>query len=508
MPHLWYRDLQEEARALSLSGNHLRIGRSEVCWLVLDSDLVSRVHAELTQDNNGRWTISDHESANGTKVNGKLVSRHVLEAGDVINIGEFELHFIGEAEPVEAKLSDKPIRGFTPAGEAEDITELASALETINALLDEAAKRRASDIHIEPTQTGIRVRMRIDGVLEEVRSLPASAAATLVSRVKVMADLNIAEKRAAQDGRFRYYADNNPIDVRVAIIATILGERVTMRLLGVARSHQGLKALGMNEPGRKLFAKLVRRPHGIILITGPTGSGKTTTLYASISLINDVSKHIVTIENPVEYNIEGVNQIQVNPDARVTFASALRSILRHDPDIIMVGEIRDHETAHLALEASLTGHLVFATLHTNSACGALTRLLDMEAEPYLVASGVMACVAQRLVRCICSNCKQTYPASPEEMAYCQLDKTDKPVELAKGRGCTKCRGSGFLDRTGLFEIVPISTAMGQLIMQTAPTEQMQQLAVKEGMTTLRQDGIARALAGVTTLAEVIRVTMD
>ena len=338
--------------------------------------------------------------------------------------------------------------------------------------------------------------------------MPASVAASLVSRVKVMSDLNIAEKRSAQDGRFRYYAGDNAIDVRVAIIPTILGERITLRLLGVDRSRQGLQVLGMSDSNRKLLTKLIKQPHGIILITGPTGSGKTTTLYSAIALINDVAKHIVTIENPVEYNIEGVAQVQVNPDAKITFASALRSILRHDPDVIMVGEIRDHETAHLALEASLTGHLVFATLHTNSACGALTRLLDMGAEPYLVASGVMACAAQRLVRCVCPHCKQTYTASPEEMAYCQLDKTDKPVELVRGCGCSKCRGSGFFDRTGLFEVVPISQAMGHLIMQTAPTEQMQSLAVKDGMTTLRQDGIAKALAGMTTLAEVIRVTMD
>ena len=508
MPHLWYRDLQNEAQTLALSGNRLRIGRSEACWLVFDSERVSRVHAELLRDNIGHWTITDQGSANGTRVNGQVVKKHVLNAGDVVNIGDFELHFIDDAGPVEAELADRGIQGFASVSDSEESAEQTSALEIINTLMSEAATRRSSDVHIEPTQDGIRVRMRIDGVLEEVRSLPKSAAASLISRVKVMATLNIAEKRSAQDGRFRYYAEGNPIDVRVAIIPTILGERVTMRLLGVDRSRQGLRTLGMGESHRKLLTELIRRPHGIILITGPTGSGKTTTLYSAISLINDVSKHIITIENPVEYNIEGVDQVQVNPDAKVTFASALRSILRHDPDVIMVGEIRDHETAHLALEASLTGHLVFATLHTNSACGALARLLDMGAEPYLVASGVMACVAQRLVRCICADCKETYHASPEEIAYCQLSATDEPVALARGRGCSKCRSSGFFDRTGLFEVVPITSAMGQLIMQTAPTEQMHGLAVEEGMTTLRQDGMEKALGGMTTLAEVIRVSMD
>ena len=508
MPHIWYRDQQDEARTLVLAGNHLRIGRAENCWLVLNSDRVSRVHAELVHDKSGQWAVADHESANGTMVNGQVVSKHPLSAGDVINIGGFDLHFIDETAPVEATLAEETLPGFAPVADAEEITAQGSALDVINVLLDEAAQRRASDIHIEPTQNGIRVRVRIDGVLEEVRSLPASAAASLVSRVKVMSDLNIAEKRSAQDGRFRYYSGDNAIDVRVAIIPTILGERVTMRLLGVDRSRHGLGALGMSDASCQLMTNLVKKPHGIILITGPTGAGKTTTLYSAIALINDVAKHIITIENPVEYNIEGVAQVQVNPDAKITFASALRSILRHDPDVIMVGEIRDHETAHLALEASLTGHLVFATLHTNSACGALTRLLDMGAEPYLVASGVLACAAQRLVRCVCPGCKQTYRASPEEMAYCHLEKTDKPVQLARGSGCSRCRGSGFLSRTGLFEVVPISEAMGQLIMQTAPTEQMQRLAVQEGMTTLRQDGIAKALSGITTLAEVIRVTMD
>lgn len=508
MPRLWYRDLQDEACTLVMSGNRLRIGRSDACWLALDSDRVSRVHAELVRDKFGQWTIADHGSANGTKVNGQAVSKHVLTAGDVISIGGFDLHFIDESAPVEARLVDAFVPGFASVSDAEDIADQGSALDIINTLLDEAAERRCSDVHIEPIRTGIRVRIRIDGVLEEVRTLPASAAASLVSRVKVMSNLNIAEKRSPQDGRFRYYAGDNAIDVRVAIIPTILGERITLRLLGVDRSLQGLKVLGMSEPSRKLLTKLIKKPHGIILITGPTGSGKTTTLYSAISLINDVTKHIVTIENPVEYNIEGVAQVQVNPDAKITFASALRSILRHDPDVIMVGEIRDHETAHLALEASLTGHLVFATLHTNSASGALTRLLDMGAEPYLVASGVMACVAQRLVRCVCPHCKETYRASPEEMAYCQLGKTDKAVDLARGRGCSTCRGRGFLNRTGLFEIVPISEAMGQLIMRTAPTEQMQRLAVEEGMVTLRRDGITKALAGATTLAEVIRVTMD
>jgi len=510
MPHLWYRDLQDQVHTLVLVGKRLRIGRAQGCWLVLDSDRVSRVHVELTCDQAGQWTLADLGSVNGTLVNGQTVDTHPLNAGDVVDVGGFQLHFIEESEPVEAELASEPIHGFASAAAAREnqIAADATALETVNALLDEAAQRRSSDLHIEPTPAGIRIRMRIDGVLEQVHALPASSAASLVSRIKVMAHLNIAEKRAPQDGRFRHTVADTPFDVRVAVIPTILGERITLRLLGLDRSRQGLKSLGMSQSCRKVMTGLIHQPHGIILITGPTGSGKTTTLYAAISLINDVTKHIITIENPVEYSIEGVNQIQISSEARITFASALRSILRHDPDVIMVGEIRDQETAHLALEASLTGHLVFATLHTNSACGALTRLLDMGAEPYLVASGVMACLAQRLVRCICPDCKQTYQASKEEMTYCQLPETDKPTELTRGQGCSRCRGSGFFDRTGLFEIAMVSPALSQLVMRTAPTEDMQRLAVDEGMTTLRQDGIARARAGITSLAEVIRVTRD
>ena len=510
MPHLWYRDLQDQAHTLTLSGKRLRIGRTQGCWLVLDSDRVSRVHAELTCDDADQWTVTDLGSANGTLVNGQTVTTHQLNPGDVVNVGGFELHFIDESQPIEAELAPEPILGFASieAATSNQIASDVSALQTVNALLDEAAQRRSSDLHIEPAPAGIRIRMRVDGVLEQVHALPASAAPALISRIKIMANLNIAEKRAPQDGRFRHTVGDTPFDVRVAIIPTILGERITLRLLGLDRSRQGLKTLGMSNSCRQVMTKIIRQPHGIILITGPTGSGKTTTLYAAMNLINDVTKHIITIENPVEYSIEGVNQIQISNETKVTFASALRSILRHDPDVIMVGEIRDQETAHLALEASLTGHLVFATLHTNSACGALTRLLDMGAEPYLVASGVMACLAQRLVRCICPHCKETYQASKEEMAYCQLPDTDKPIELARGQGCSNCRGSGFFDRTGLFEIAMVSPPLSQLIMRTAPTEQMHRLAVDEGMTTLRQDGISKARAGITSLAEVIRVTRD
>ncbi len=511
MPNLRYRDLQDQNHTLALVGKRLRIGRAQGCWLVLDSERVSRVHSELICNQADKWTIADLGSVNGTLVNGQTIDApHQLSADDVIDVGGFQLHFNEESEPVEAEIASGPIHGFasTDTAQKKQIATDASAQETVNALLDEAVQRRASDLHIEPTPAGIRIRMRIDGILEQVHALPVSAAASLISRIKVMARLNIAEKRAPQDGRFRHTTGNLSFDIRVAIIPTVLGERITLRLLALDRSRQGLKSLGMNQTCRKTMTGLIRQPHGIILITGPTGSGKTTTLYSAMNLINDVTKHIITVENPVEYSIEGINQIQISSEARITFASALRSILRHDPDVIMVGEIRDQETAHLALEASLTGHLVFATLHTNSACGALTRLLDIGAEPYLIASGVMACLAQRLVRCICLDCKETYQPSEEELAYCQLPDDAKPVQLARGTGCSSCRGSGYSDRVGLFEIAAASPALGQLIMSTAPTSQMQQLVVDEGMTTLRQDGVAKACAGITTLAEVIRVTRD
>jgi type IV pilus assembly protein PilB len=381
-----------------------------------------------------------------------------------------------------------------------------NAVELLDSVLDEAVDRRASDVHLEPTEDRIRVRIRIDGRLVESRVIPKEMLAPVVSRIKVLSKMDITERRAAQDGRFDYRSFEQRIDVRVATIPTVYGERVTLRLLGMDRSRLDLSSLGMELDIQQQFERLIRRPYGIILITGPTGSGKTTTLYASLRQINTLDKHIITVENPVEYRIAGVNQVQVDPEFEVTFANALRSIVRHDPDIIMVGEIRDLETAHLALEASLTGHLVFATLHTNSAPGAMTRLLDMGCEPYLVASGVIGVVAQRLVRRICDQCKSAYTPNATERELCGIPPERVDAELYRGKGCARCLRTGYYDRVGIYEYMQIDGRMAELIMEKATAEQMQQHGMAHGMQTLRMDAIAKTLRGLTTLEEALRVT--
>ena len=380
-------------------------------------------------------------------------------------------------------------------------------VEEFDSIVDEAVDRRASDIHFEPEADRLRVRLRIDGRLIEARAYPLEAMAALVSRVKVLATLDITERRRPQDGRFTQKSFDQEIDVRVAVIPTVRGERVTLRLLAQERGHLSLERLGMGTEIRQAFERLILRPYGIILLTGPTGSGKSTTLYAALQRINSIDKHIITVEDPVEYHIAGVNQVAVDAEYGVSFPAALRSIVRHDPDVIMVGEIRDRETAHLALEASLTGHLVFATLHTNSAAGAVTRLLDMGAEPYLVASGVIGVIAQRLVRRICSNCRRGYEPNPAERRILGIPPDRPGVEVYRGAGCSRCLRSGYYDRVGVFEFIAIDDAMGELVMEKAPTETLHRRAVENGAITLRDDAINKVREGHTTLEEALRVTV-
>jgi type IV pilus assembly protein PilB len=380
-------------------------------------------------------------------------------------------------------------------------------VEQIDSIVDEAVDRRASDIHIEPEVDRVRVRLRIDGRMIEARAYPLDAAAALISRVKVLCYLDITEKRKPQDGRFSQRSFEQEIDIRVAIIPTAKGERVTMRLLNMNRAGVDLAKLGMEPETRQSFERLIARPHGIVLISGPTGSGKTTTLYAALQQINSIDRHIITIEDPVEYQIAGINQVQVDAEYGVSFASALRSILRHDPDVIMVGEIRDEETAHLALEASLTGHLVFATLHTNSAVGAITRLLDMGCEPYLVSSAIIGVMAQRLVRRICSNCSKQYVANSTERELMEIPPARGDVEIYRGAGCARCSRSGYYDRVGIYEVVTFDPGLSALVMNKAPTEALYDHAVKQGATTLRGDAVVKALHGLTTLEEAMRVTV-
>ena len=387
--------------------------------------------------------------------------------------------------------------------------EDASIIKFVNQVLAEAIDRRATDVHFEPYEDALRVRYRVDGVLQEANIPPEVRQfhPAIVSRLKILSRLDIAEKRLPQDGRIRLKVAAREVDVRVSVIPMLYGEAVVLRLLDRGAMLLGLEHLGMADRDRDIFERLLALPHGIILVTGPTGSGKTTTLYAALSRINDVSRKIVTIEDPIEYHLRGINQIQVSGKAGLTFARGLRSILRHDPDVILVGEIRDRETAEIAVQASLTGHLVFSTLHTNDAPGALTRLVDMGIEPYLVASSLEAVLAQRLVRLICRKCTETLPAEDAAALRAQFGDQTPPV-LHWGRGCRECQDTGYHGRTGIFESMLVTPEIRAMILERASAGQIRKAAAAQGMMSLREDGWRLVRSARTTVEEVLRVTKD
>jgi len=389
----------------------------------------------------------------------------------------------------------------------EGAEDEASIIRFVNQVLKDAIELRASDIHLEPFEDEFRIRYRIDGELQEVPVPPQlkQFQPAIVSRVKILSHLNIAEKRLPQDGRIKVRIDDAEVDIRVSVIPMLHGEAVVMRLLRQNSKLRGLKDVGMNRRELEHFKHVLGLPHGIILVTGPTGSGKTSTLYTALNEINDAVRKIITVEDPVEYQLKGVNQIQVNEKSGLTFARGLRSILRHDPDVILIGEIRDAETAQIAVQASLTGHLVFSTLHTNDAPGALTRLVDMGVEPYLVASSLEAVLAQRLVRVLCPHCKQV---DQSETAQQLKAKLGIPVEtpIYKSVGCRECRNTGFFGRHAIFEWMDTDEEIRQLILKSASTDQIRNAARKGGMRTLAEDGWRLVAAGVTTVQEVLSVT--
>ncbi len=388
-----------------------------------------------------------------------------------------------------------------------DDTSNAPMIKLVNLLLGQAVKDRASDIHIEPYQNSLKVRYRIDGVLYNILTLSRKIQSPLVSRIKIMAKLNIAEKRLPQDGRIEIKIGEHSVDIRVSSIPTAFGERVVLRLLDKTASVLRLSDLGMDDRRIRFFNDLIKSPHGIILVTGPTGSGKTTTLYSALSSINNPDINIITIEDPIEYQIEGIGQIQVNPKIDLTFANGLRSIVRQDPDVILVGEIRDRETAEIAIQSSLTGHLVFSTLHTNDAAGSVTRLIDMGIEPFLAVSSVIAIVAQRLVRVLCPRCKEPYMPDDESLWNMGLDKNIlEKSEFYQKKGCTACMNTGYHGRTAIFEILLMDNEMKKMVLKTSDANQINELAVNRGMITLLQDGTRKALEGTTTVEEVLRVT--
>jgi general secretion pathway protein E len=412
-------------------------------------------------------------------------------------------------QSLDTESSDRILHELEEAEDLLEVSDEAPVIRLVNLILFQAVKERASDIHIEPFQKELKVRYRIDGILYNRLSPPKRYQPAIVSRLKVMAKLDIAEKRLPQDGRIPIKIADKDIDIRVSVIPTTFGERIVLRLLNKSSAHFGLEEVGLSPEHLKVLEELIQRPNGILFVTGPTGSGKTTTLYAALSRINSSDKNIVTIEDPVEYQLFGIAQIQVNAKIGLTFASGLRSILRHDPDVVLVGEVRDPETAEIAIQAAMTGHLVFSTLHTNDAASAVTRLLDMGIEPFRIASVVRAVAAQRLVRVLCPDCKEAYSAEAEILR----DTGVLPAELRgrriyRAKGCPACAGTGYRGRTGVYEIMLVSEAIRQLIMRKADSATIARQAREEGMKMLRHDGAEKVLAGVTALEELVRVSQE
>lgn len=390
----------------------------------------------------------------------------------------------------------------------EAISKEAPIIQLVNMLIVQGVKDRASDIHIEPNERGLLIRFRIDGMLHDNRILPNKIKAAIISRVKILAKMDIAERRLPQDGRFQVKFGIREVDLRVSTIPTVLGEKVVLRLLDKSKGLIELKNLGFLAEQLDQFKSIILKSYGIILLTGPTGSGKTTTLYAALNKVNSNEKNIITVEDPVEYKLNRVNQIQILPKIDLNFANALRSILRQDPDIIMVGEIRDTETAQIAVQAALTGHLVFSTLHTNDAASALTRLIDMGIEPFLISSSVIGVIAQRLVRVICEKCKEEYVPS-ENILYGLKIKdrlnNDSKIKLYRGKGCSFCKNTGYYGRISIYELIVLDDEIKSLIVTKASSNVINELALKNGMKTLKDSGMEKVLQGITTIEEVLRV---
>lgn len=409
------------------------------------------------------------------------------DLGDSLNLSDL-MQELPKAEDLLEKQDDAPI------------------IRLLNALLSEAIKESASDVHIETFEDHVTIRFRVDGILHEVIEPPRVLAPLIISRIKVMAKLDIAEKRLPQDGRITLRIGGRAVDVRVSTMPTNHGERAVLRLLDKQSARLDLTDLGMEDAVLALLRQLITKPHGIILVTGPTGSGKTTTLYAGLTLLNDKKRNILTVEDPIEYDLVGIGQTQVSSKINMTFAKGLRAILRQDPDVVMVGEIRDLETAQIAIQASLTGHLVLSTLHTNSAIGAITRLNDMGVEPFLLASSLTGVLAQRLMRLLCKACKKPAPATPQECAVLSVSESDPPI-LYRPVGCQRCRQLGYAGRSGVYELIAIDETLRTMIHDRSAEQEMRKYARKLFLS-LRQDGYRRVLMGSTSLEEVLRVTSE
>ena len=389
-----------------------------------------------------------------------------------------------------------------------EVASLAPVIQVVDALITKAVEMGASDIHLEPDQSHFYCRYRVDGILRDLPELPKKYEAAIISRIKIMSNMDIAEKRVSQDGRIQMTVANKSVDLRVSTFPTLSGENVVLRILDRSRAFLELEHLGFAANNLKIIEKAIKRPFGMILVTGPTGSGKTTTLYAALNKVNNIEKNIMTLEDPVEYEIPRIRQSQVNPKAGLTFANGLRSMVRQDPDIIMIGEIRDKETADIAIHAALTGHLVFSTLHTNDSASAATRLIDIGVEPFLVGTSVIAFVAQRLVRTLCPNCKKSYTPTKEELEVLGLRASDEKLVFYKEIGCKRCYETGYAGRSGIFEILVPNEEIKELISRKVSSAVISEAAVRGGMQTLRDDGTLKVKAGVTTVSELLRVTKE
>ncbi len=482
----------------NLSAKYLR--QYAVCPVSVENGLLT----VATADPLNPLVVDDLQQSTG------LAVKLVVSAPDAI--GEaIDRTYDGAATPLQ-----RIVEGMEDEGGAagdEDVNHLrdmafeAPVVRLVNLLIENAIGAEASDIHIEPFEDTLRVRYRLDGILFEQEAPPRRLQAAVTSRIKLMAEMNIAERRLPQDGRIRVTLHGRRVDIRVSTMPTVHGESIVMRLLDRASVFLPLEKLGFAPDTLARFDALIKRPHGILLVTGPTGSGKTTTLYGALDKINSTDLKIITVEDPVEYQLKGVNQIPVKPKIGLTFATGLRHIVRQDPDVILIGEIRDLETAEIAIQAALTGHLVFSTLHTNDAPGAITRLQDMGVEPYLVASVLEGVLAQRLLRRVCQACRTPDAPNAADLEALGIEGA-AGAELWRGRGCDECRGTGYRGRTGIYELFPITEDARSLILRRAPSRDIRREAVEHGMVTLRLDGWRKACAGVTTVEEILRVTQE
>src|SRR3989344_2216752 len=450
------------------------------------------------------------------KKSGKKIAPYFADPADIDTTIEqqYSRNLATEVSQVLKETNENHIRTLE-AGKIGEVIKEAPIAKIVSTILEYAVKSRASDVHIEPQEQMTRVRYRIDGILHERLALPRSVNEAVTSRIKILSGMKIDERRIPQDGRFNFKIGLDEVDLRVSTLPTVHGEKIVMRLLKKTGGIPTLNDLGLRGLALKNMEAAITKPHGIILMTGPTGSGKTTTLYSILSRLNTTRVNIVTLEDPVEYEIPGLNQVQTNPQAGLTFASGLRSFLRQDPNIILVGEIRDNETTQLAIQAALTGHLVFSTLHTNDAPTAIPRLLDLGAEPFLVASVINAIAGQRIVRKICVSCRSVYEAQNEVkesikkiLGPLYTQKDDAPLKLYKGKGCPECSNSGYLGRIGIFEVVSLTDRLAKMVLEHASSADISKEAISEGMITMMQDGYLKVIEGITTVEEVMRVAQD